>query len=152
MCICYVAERVTPRQRSPVAMSVLPGRARGLGQHCLPALGQRSQRRVGLDGVHPMAVGHADGQFSKLDFNNDSRVALRELLWEPLLGASLHESALRQGFLLSDSDHDGQLSGTEMERPPALRLLHLLRHNFWPGAVLDVPQAAVPVHLLGFPS
>ncbi|CAL1125637.1 unnamed protein product [Cladocopium goreaui] len=64
--------------------------------------------------------------FSTLDFNNDSHIALRELLWQPLLSWEIRQLALQQGFALADEDQDGQLSGPEMERPSGQQLLHLL--------------------------
>eukprot|EP00435_Cladocopium_sp_Y103_P056911 s2367_g19.t1 len=72
----------------------------------------------------------------RLDFNDDSHIALRELLWHPLLSWEIRQLALQQGFALADEDHDGQLSGPEMERPSGQQLLHLLRD------VVTTPEAS----------
>ncbi|CAE6961379.1 EXT1 [Symbiodinium natans] len=84
-------------------------------------------------------------QFSKLDRNNDSTVALRELLAEPLF-VDDHTDSLRRGFQFADADKDGHLSGAELERWEARPFLHLLAE--YPtarrGRVSDVREAQRP--------
>ncbi|CAK9092231.1 unnamed protein product, partial [Durusdinium trenchii] len=64
--------------------------------------------------------------FEKLDLNNDSHIALRELLWDPLLSSEIRIKTLQQGFRVADENKDGHLSASELERPLAQHLLHLL--------------------------
>ncbi|CAE7847385.1 ttv [Symbiodinium microadriaticum] len=64
-------------------------------------------------------------QFSKLDADNDSALAIRELLVEQLSLDGWVDS-LRRGFELADADKDGRLSGLELEREQALPLLHMM--------------------------
>ncbi|CAE7660976.1 ext1c [Symbiodinium sp. CCMP2592] len=81
-------------------------------------------------------------QFSKLDADNDSALAVRELLAEQLFLDGWVDS-LRRGFELADADKDGRLSGLELEREQALPLLHMMEE--YPtssrGRISDVREA-----------